>query len=340
MEIIMIEPKLKKKPLFDILFKRQLFLTISTCFLLVVILVGSSYAIFKARVETGLTDVLVRSGNLVATISSESEAITMNYNTLGVIDEVGLSYEPYTFTIKNDGDTAIGYYEIRIVDKEFSNSSLPHKALKYALSINESGYSIPKNLGDNKSYIYVKSGLEPGGVDTFNLKLWVDEKFGEYANNKKLNASIELTLYSDLPTRNYVVYDTGGGNYIPKTSVISGRITSSIPIRKDDTFLGWSTEENGVVNYESDSAYNLANGTVLYAVWDDFISYDLNGGEGEIPKNKVSEGISSTVPTKEGHNFLGWAVASDSEEVFFHPGEPYTGNAITLYAVWELVETE
>ena len=113
------EPKLKKKSLINRIFKRQFIVSIMTIFLLIFILIGSSYALFNVKTETGLTDVVVRSGNLLATISSDSEMIEMNYATLGVSDEIGLTYNPYTFTVTNNGENEILYYEISSKPKSF-----------------------------------------------------------------------------------------------------------------------------------------------------------------------------------------------------------------------------
>ena len=328
------EPVLKKKSMFNRIFKRQFFVTICTIFLLVFILIGSSYALLNAKTETGLTDVVVQSGNLIATISSDSEIIQMDYTTLGVSDEVGLSYDPYTFTVSNDGENKILYYEIRIVDKEYEISTLPHKSLNYALSVNGSDYTNPQNLGDNKSYIYVGGSLDVGESDTFNLKLWVNEEYGKYANNKVLKASIELTLYSDVPTRNYIIYDSQGGSYISKTNIVSKRISMQTPIKAGYSFTGWSTTPTGNVEYESNAIYNGTNGMTLYAKYEEAtITYNLNGGTGEIPSNKASEGITSIVPTKEGYIFKGWSTTANGE-VVYQSGDSYNGDSITLYAVW------
>ena len=328
------EPMLKKKSMFNRVFKRQFFVTICTIFLLVFILIGSSYALLNAKTETGLTDVVVQSGNLIATISSDSEIIQMDYTTLGVSDEVGLSYDPYTFTISNNGENKIAYYEIRIVDKEYEISTLPHKSLNYALSVNGSDYTNPQNLGDNRSYIYVGGSLDVGESDTFSLKLWVNEEFGKYANNKILRASIELTLYSDIPTRNYIIYDSQGGSYIPKTNVVSKRISMQKPVKAGYSFIGWSSTPDGEVEYESNAIYNGTNGMTLYAKYEEAtITYNLNGGTGEIPSNKASQGITTIVPTKEGYIFKGWST-TENGEVVYQSGVSYSGSSIILYAVW------
>ena len=68
------------------------------------------------------------------------------------------------------------------------------------------------------------------------------------------------------------------------------------------------------------------------------ITYDANGGTGApAPQTKTQDvtlTLSSTVPTRSGYTFLGWAESSDATEAQYQPGGQYTKNASkTLYAV-------
>lgn len=182
-----------------------------------------------------------------------------------------MNSEPYSFVITNQGENKIAYYELRIVDKEHEISTLSHKSINYSLSVNNSEYSKPQNLGNNRSYIYVGGSLDPNENDAFDLKLWVSD---ELQNNKReLKASIELTMYGDIPTRNYIIYETEDGNYISKTSIASHRITNQVPLRDGYIFLGWSSVENGIIEYEPNAIYDKKEGTILYAIWEKVLFY-------------------------------------------------------------------
>ena len=341
------EPKLKKKSLINRIFKRQFIVSIMTIFLLIFILIGSSYALFNVKTETGLTDVVVRSGNLLATISSDSEMIEMNYATLGVSDEIGLTYNPYTFTVTNNGENEILYYEIRIVDKEYEISTLPHKSLNYVISKNNDEYTSIQNLGDNRSYIYVGGSLDSGESDTFKLKLWVNEEYGEYANNKVLKASIELTLYSEIPTRNYIIYDTQGGSYIPKTSVVTKRVTNQIPIKKGYDFLGWSGNSNGNIEYEQNAIYDRKTGITLYAVWKEKKLYDVIISNALLDNTK-SEYVSSETgidfsQISSNTNGRGLYMMSDTKDeeypIMYYRGNVDNNNVMFGGYCWKMVRT-
>ena len=70
------------------------------------------------------------------------------------------------------------------------------------------------------------------------------------------------------------------------------------------------------------------------------VKYNANGGSGapssQSMKHNKSLTVSTTVPTRTGYTFMGWATSSTSGEVKYAPGGTYKTNAnVTLYAVWE-----
>ena len=70
------------------------------------------------------------------------------------------------------------------------------------------------------------------------------------------------------------------------------------------------------------------------------VSYNANGGTGAPASQTKTYGVnltlSSTVPTRYGYTFKGWATSSTGA-VAYSPGGTYTANsAITLYAIWEI----
>lgn len=91
--------------------------------------------------------------------------------------------------------------------------------------------------------------------------------------------------------------------------------------------LGWT--QNQAVTLE------LEGVAAVYTV-----DYDANGGSGAPDAQSKNHGtdlvLSSTVPTRKGHSFLGWATSAEGE-VAYQPGDTYaTDAAVTLYAVWKV----
>ena len=71
------------------------------------------------------------------------------------------------------------------------------------------------------------------------------------------------------------------------------------------------------------------------------VSYNANGGSGAPASQTKTYGVnltlSSTVPTRAGYAFKGWATSSTGS-VAYQAGGTYSANsAVTLYAVWELL---
>lgn len=70
------------------------------------------------------------------------------------------------------------------------------------------------------------------------------------------------------------------------------------------------------------------------------VTYNANGGE-NAPANQtktygINLALSSTIPTKAGHRFKGWATSLTGDPSYY-PGGIYSANAaITLYAVWQV----
>ena len=101
-------------------------------------------------------------------------------------------------------------------------------------------------------------------------------------------------------------------------------------------------------DYSSGDLYTTDASVTLYAVWSINtypVTYDANGGSGAPSAQTKTHGrnltLSSTVPTREGYDFLGWATSSTATTATYLPGSNYGSNsAITLYAVWAQREYE
>lgn len=70
------------------------------------------------------------------------------------------------------------------------------------------------------------------------------------------------------------------------------------------------------------------------------INYYAEGGTGAPASQTKYYGndiqLSSTIPTKDGYNFVGWGYVPDDTSVEFYPGEIYKSDSnLDLYAIWE-----
>lgn len=93
---------------------------------------------------------------------------------------------------------------------------------------------------------------------------------------------------------------------------------------------GWAETWNGCP-----TAVWTPESTATYTV-----TYDSQGGSSTPAAQTKTGGVdlvlSSLIPSKTGHTFMGWATAPDAETALYQPGGLYREDAdVTLYAVWK-----
>ena len=159
-----------------------------------------------------------------------------------------------------------------------------------------------------------------------------------------------VTLYAVWNPLAYpVFYDANGGDGAPEAQAkihdVTLILSETAPSREGYSFLGWATDPNaGRIDYYPGGEYTENAELTLYAVWQikSFaIRYDANGGD-SVPacqfKNYGEDLVlSSDVPSRYGHSFLGWARDPEASEPEYFPGDLYSANAdLTLYALWQI----
>ena len=171
---------------------------------------------------------------------------------------------------------------------------------------------------------------------------------GSYTDNA------DVTLYAVWrydPETYTVRYDATGGTGAPasqtKTYGVPLTLSAVKPTRTGYEFLGWSTDPTTMLtNYAPGERYTDEASITLYAVWRYVpktytVSYDANGG-GNTPASQtktedVTLTLTSTIPTRYGYAFKGWATTSTATTADYQAGGNYTANeGVTLYAVWEI----
>ena len=101
-----------------------------------------------------------------------------------------------------------------------------------------------------------------------------------------------------------------------------------------------------LTNYAPGERYTDEASATLYAVWRYIpktyeVKYDVNGG-GNTPASQtktedVTLILTSTIPTRYGYTFKGWATTSTATTATYQAGGSYTANeSVTLYAIWKI----
>lgn len=186
----------------------------------------------------------------------------------------------------------------------------------------------------------------PKGTSGMNIRVAADviNESGYYNGV----SHVEGSCWINAKDSHTVSYNANGGTGAPGAqtkwwgSILT--LSSTLPTRTGYTFQGWSTSTDSSVEYQPGSQYGADVDVTLYAVWQAntwTVSYNSNGGSGS-PGNQTKVygqtlTLSSTRPTRNLYNFMGWGTSSGSTTPSYQPGGAYTNNAsITLYAIWEL----
>ena len=164
----------------------------------------------------------------------------------------------------------------------------------------------------------------------------------------------------------YVWFDANGGegDFAEQRIVSGSKATKpgADPVREGTEdiayiFSGWYTSADGGQTLSEkpfDFSTPIKKDTVLYAGWVEkrifTVSFDLNGGSGDFPSQRVVEGESvsapETEPTREAnadviYTFGGWYTSDDGgESLSFEPfdfNSEITGDLV-LYAFWSSTE--
>ena len=187
------------------------------------------------------------------------------------------------------------------------------------------------------------------GADTF--KGWKVTVGDSVIIDDKLTIGSESTtiyaLWSGAPK---LTVNKNGGNtsqtfaYSYRTGTI---LTLENASKTGHTFAGWTVEEGDGIISNGTLTFGLEDTTIKanYTPNTYTITYNLNGGSGSVNPTTytyASSGtinLSSTVPTKTGYAFVGWAETSDATTAKYPSNGAYNKNTVgnkTLYAVWDV----
>lgn len=197
------------------------------------------------------------------------------------------------------------------------------------------------NAFTREGYIFDGWSITPEGLSQYTDKQVVES----------IGTGDDITLYAKWTKASYTVkFDANGGNGTMDDITAEALAFVKLPLNtftKDGmVFVGWSETSDGEVKYTDGQSVVFDGNTTLYAVWSAekiTITFNANGGSGEMQSVDVDLGQSVTIPsntfTKEGYKFLGWAT-EEGGEVVYTDGQTITLQAdTTLFAVWEKIAT-
>ncbi len=161
-------------------------------------------------------------------------------------------------------------------------------------------------------------------------------------------------------TKAILEYDANGGTGVPDSSSMAAfrykALPTTVPTRTGYTFAGYSTKNtsNETVTLSPGHRILPSNYTIsepgnagrikLKAVWEpnsNIVSFNANGGTGapgnQTFKTDTPGTLSSTKPTRDGYDFLGWSKSKTATSATYTAGQSNVtfNEKTTLYAIWK-----
>ena len=266
-------------------------------------------------------------------------------------------FEDYTvkrsFTVTDNGDK---------LDSDSANSKWPNSSDDWkseTRSVNGTSY---KQYCQYYKKIYTFDDAAHSVKCTFNFDLDGSGSFLPTASAYSINCTVTLAAVS-----HNVTYAANGGDSTPTTQ--SGGTGTTVTLA--DAITHASSDSTGTIsvsynaNQGSGGPSSASTGTYTdrttytFAGWlcdVDSQTYD-GGATYTIPSSdstmtaqwttntsrysNPSITLSSTTPTRNGYNFLGWSTSSTATTASYNPNTAYTfSTSTTLYAVWKLAQTQ
>ena len=163
---------------------------------------------------------------------------------------------------------------------------------------------------------------------TFTAKISFANGCQYYQFTPIFSGKLQFESEGDTDTQIYL-YDANGN-----------LLSSDDDSGEDRNFLLNQSIVSGTTYYVKVQCYSSTIGTIPFVIRRAYdITYNANGGSNapvaQIKGRGVTLILSTMVPTRSNHIFLGWSTSSYATSASYQPGDTFTANAnTTLYAVW------
>ena len=224
----------------------------------------------------------------------------------------------------------------------------PSTPLPAVDSIDSGTYLIKNN--SRQEYMNVDSGtdankqnIRTGALGIWEGQIWASMEYEikpsastiSYSMRPKCSKSRMVNVYADTVSsgKNVCLWDdTGDGSQRWQFAPVSGGYVIS-NVQNPNCVLDVQSDGNVYVSTYTGAA------TQIWSLQNTIV-YDANGGIGSFDRQFKNYGepltLSSTIPTKDGYLFVGWATSANATTAQYTAGSTYTANAnATLYAVWK-----
>lgn len=172
--------------------KKQSAVIAVSVFVMVIGIIGTSYALFM-KVDQS-EEQTVQSGSLVMQLSPYDGSTVISSNNTPIGDNEGMLTKGYSFSVTNNGTLPITYYIALYNNPDDTSTKLDYKYIKVSLD-NGTPFllsSITSKDSNGRSILKQGISLAPNKYDTHNIKVWIDEDTPE----SEIGKSLSLKIYA------------------------------------------------------------------------------------------------------------------------------------------------
>ncbi len=211
--------------------KKQSAVIAVSVFVMVIGIIGTSYALFM-KVDQS-EEQTVQSGSLVMQLSPYDGSTVISSNNTPIGDSEGMLTKGYSFSVTNNGTLPITYYIALYNNPDDTSTKLDYKYIKVSLD-NGTPFllsSITSKDSSGRSILKQGISLAPNKYDTHNIKVWIDEDTPESEIGKSL--SLKIYAYGEVCEDG----ECNGGTKIPEpasTTISNLAKTDTVNLATDD----------------------------------------------------------------------------------------------------------
>ena len=210
--------------------KKQSAVIAVSVFVMVIGIIGTSYALFM-KVDQS-EEQTVQSGSLVMQLSPYDGSTVISSNNTPISDNGGMLTKGYSFSVTNNGTLPITYYIALYNNPDDTSTKLDYKYIKVSLD-NGTPFllsSITSKDSSGRSILRQGISLAPNKYDTHNIKVWIDEDTPESEIGKSL--SLKIYAYGEVCEDG----ECNGGIAVPNASETISNLakTDTVNLVTDD----------------------------------------------------------------------------------------------------------
>ena len=327
-------------------YKNQILITAIAVFVVVLSMIGGSYAFFTSSSSAGEYNVLQAGKLEISYVEGEDgygDILSLN-GAYPVSDAAGLQNDSYRFSITNTGNVAVDY-RVRIENDDAiiaedgcENNLLDFNYIKYTFDYTQANPVTPKLLGTQDDYIIYDSqaanqpGLQPGDSRIHEIKVWITEDAPNSVLGKHFHGKVVIeTIQNGVNGRLTKTYNVGDSVTLVDNSTWhvlkkSTSTNTSITLIKDTNITTQAFDTTGSNSYMSNDSTVVNNSTIktyLDGTYLPSLRQSLTAASGDV------EDLTVSLPTMED-----LVKANNSTDTFNQTIYTFNDNYLSSTTYW------